>query len=71
MKLVGEGARIEAATYEEAVFPYEWGMIAGAVVDATGAGITTLESNKYGIDAVRNGVGYFYYSGTAPAPTII
>ena len=38
------------------------GIIAGAIVDATNNGITTLGANS---------PGYFFYSGTAPAPTII
>ena len=43
------------------------GIISGAIIDATGNGITSL-SKHVGND--RN-VGYFYYSGTAPSPTII
>ena len=38
------------------------GIIAGAIVDITGKGITSLASNRE---------GYFFYSGTAPSPTII
>lgn len=38
------------------------GVIAGAIVDATGDGIARLDENKY---------GHFYYSGTAPTPTIL
>jgi len=38
------------------------GIVAGALVDASDNGITTLDSGV---------AGYFFYSGTAPAPTII
>lgn len=38
------------------------GKIAGPIVDVSGKGITILSSNQY---------GYFFYSGTAPSPTII
>ena len=51
----GQGARIDSGNGET-------GIINGAIIDATGTGIGTLNSGKY---------GYFYYAGTAPAPTII
>lgn len=38
------------------------GIIAGAIVDATEQGITSLSQGS---------TGYFFYAGTAPAPTII
>ena len=38
------------------------GIIAGALVNADGQGITTLSANSF---------GYFFYAGTAPAPTAI
>lgn len=38
------------------------GKIAGPIVDISGNGIVSLSPNQY---------GYFFYSGTAPAPTII
>ena len=38
------------------------GIIAGAIVDASNNGITSLS---------KTNVGYFYYAGTAPSPTII
>lgn len=60
----GEGARIEA---NDAVAPYLRGIIAGAIIDATGNGITSLPRHK-GND---KNFGYFFYSGTAPSPTII
>lgn len=55
----GEGARIEA---NNAVYPYLMGVIAGAIINADGTGISSLGAGAN---------GYFYYSGTAPAPTII
>lgn len=39
-----------------------YGKIAGAVINADGTGISSLAANEN---------GYFFYSGTAPAPTII
>ena len=60
----GEGARIEA---NDAVAPYLHGIIAGAIIDATGNGITSLPRHR-GND---KNFGYFFYSGTAPSPTII
>ena len=51
----GEGARIDSGNGAK-------GIIAGAIVDATDNGITSLAS---GVSA------YFFYSGTAPSPTII
>ena len=53
------GAKIEA---NDAVAPYTKGIIAGAIVDVNGGQITTLP---------RLTDAYFYYAGTAPAPTII
>lgn len=38
------------------------GIVAGAIVDASNNGITSLSENN---------VGYFYYAGTAPSPTTI
>lgn len=38
------------------------GIIAGPIVDGSGKGISVLG---------KNNTGYFYYSGTAPSPTII
>lgn len=38
------------------------GIIAGPIVDASGNGISELTNDKF---------AYFYYSGTAPSPTII
>lgn len=55
----GEGARIEA---DDATYPYLLGVIAGAIINADGTGISSLSAGSN---------GYFYYSGTAPAPTII
>ena len=60
----GEGARIEA---NDAVAPYLHGIIAGAIIDATGNGIASLPRHR-GND---KNFGYFFYSGTAPSPTII
>ena len=56
---IGRGARVEA---DNAVAPYQMGMIAGAIISSDGKGIESLE---------RNHKGFFYYAGTAPAPTII
>ena len=39
-----------------------YGVTAGAIINANGDGIDQLASGEY---------GYFYYAGTAPAPTII
>ena len=63
----GEGARIED---KAATAPYLYGVIAGAMVDATGNGITKLASVNATGDASPQ-FGYFFYSGNAPAPTII
>lgn len=60
----GVGARIED---NSATAPYLMGVISGAIIDATGNGITSLERHR-GND---KNFGHFYYSGTAPAPTII
>ena len=53
----GEGAQIEDKNDVLGI-----GAIAGAIVNADGDGITTLSANIN---------GYFYYAGTAPAPTVI
>lgn len=62
----GTGAKIEA---NNASYPYELGIIAGAIIDANGHGISTLP--VYDDSQAENTVGYFYYSGTAPAPTVL
>lgn len=54
----GQGARIEPDEDP----PGTMGTIHGAIVDATNQGITTLSANT---------PAYFFYSGTAPSPTII
>ena len=46
------------------------GIIAGAIIDATGNGITSLPKHNDS-DGDQVNVGLFYYSGTAPAPTEI
>ena len=56
--LEGGGACIQG-TVEGVLYQ---GVIHGAIVNATGNGISTLESGQS---------AYFFYSGTAPAPTII
>lgn len=56
--ILGEGARIEPNENP----PGTLGVIAGAIVNADGNGIDTLSSET---------PAYFYYSGTAPSPTII
>ena len=53
--LEGEGAKIDDGNGQN-------GIIAGAIVDASDEGITSLAANTS---------GYFFYSGTAPSPTII
>ena len=63
----GEGARVEA---DSATYPYSYGVIAGAVVDASGTGISSLQPNLSASPTGTN-VGHFFYSGTAPAPTCI
>ena len=63
----GEGARVEA---DSATYPYSYGVIAGAVVDASGTGISSLQPNLSDSPTDTN-VGHFFYSGTAPAPTCI
>jgi len=60
----GSGARIEA---NDATYPYLMGTIAGAIINDSGEGITSLPP----YDGNTNTCGYFYYSGTAPAPTVI
>ena len=57
------GARIcdDTGAGTDASEPY-LGIIAGAIIDASGNGIVELTHNEK---------GYFFYSGTAPAPTII
>lgn len=55
----GTGARIEP---DDATYPYTRGYIAGAIIQDDGNGLYSLSSGSN---------GYFYYSGTAPAPTII
>ena len=54
----GEGARINGTINGKT---YK-GIIAGAIVDITGNGVFSLRKNV---------PAYFYYAGTAPAPTII
>ena len=64
MNLEGGGACIDG-TINGVVYS---GVIAGAIINADGNGIDPLpqyNSNN------PNTCGYFYYSGTAPAPTII
>jgi hypothetical protein len=51
----GVGAKIDSGAGDI-------GIIAGAIVDATDNGISSLAS---GVN------GYFFYAGTAPSPTII
>ena len=49
-------------------WPREYiGKIAGAIIDITGNGITSLE----GLPQDENAAGYFFYAGTAPSPTKI
>ena len=57
----GTGARTEA---DDATSPYQWGIIAGATVDFTGSGIEELSNES-------SSIGFFFYSGTAPAPVIL
>ena len=67
---VGSGARIHGtltqAEYDEigvyTVGTSYVGKIAGAIIDVNGDGISSLANNQ---------AGYFYYAGTAPAPTKI
>ena len=70
----GEGARINGTISVSDTSDYPAGnyvgVIAGAIVDVTGHGISQL----YAEDNPGNNkpqAGYFYYSGTAPAPTRI
>lgn len=63
----GEGARIEA---DNTTAPYTYGVIAGAIVDATGSGIISLSPNTYD-DPTSANTGHFFYSGTAPSPTVL
>jgi hypothetical protein len=67
----GVGARIEAATFESAVIPYTKGAIAGPIIDANGNGISVLPKASSGDSPFDANYGHFFYSGTAPAPTII
>ncbi len=59
-----QGARIEPDTNP----PGNLGIIAGAIVDASNTGISILHSRD-GNSLPK--VGYFFYSGTAPSPTVI
>ena len=52
---LGEGAKIDSGDGET-------GIIAGAIVNASDEGIKTLSANT---------PAYFFYSGTAPSPTVI
>ena len=64
--LPGAGARVteDNIDYAESV-----GIIAGAIINANGGGMETLPIyNEY---LEESTVGYFYYSGTAPAPTLL
>lgn len=73
----GEGARVHGSVTQamknehpeilSAVGSYE-GVVAGAIISASGDGITSLPPYSNGN---ADTCGYFYYSGTAPAPTII
>ena len=73
----GEGARVHGSVTQamknehpeilSAVGSYE-GVVAGAIISASGDGITLLPPYSNGN---ADTCGYFYYSGTAPAPTII
>lgn len=67
----GVGARIEAETQEAAVIPYTKGVIAGAIIDADGNGISSLSKSTPYDSPFDANYGHFFYSGTAPAPTII
>ena len=59
----GEGARTEDSANPTRTF----GIIAGAIIDATGNGISSLPTYNNN----NKNVGHFFYSGTAPAPAII
>lgn len=59
-----QGARIEPDTNP----PGNLGVIAGAIVDASNTGISILRSRDG--DSLPK-AGYFFYSGTAPSPTVI
>ena len=61
-EFVLEGKLAYVSDYTD-YWPGEYkGKIAGPIVDISGEGIKTLMPNQY---------GYFFYSGTAPSPTII
>jgi len=66
--LLGEGARIEA---DDAVAPFQYGIIAGAIIEASGEGISSLSARSNVLEDSNENCGFFYYSGTAPSPTII
>ena len=62
--LAGGGACIMADETDQQYL----GFISGALIDASGGGITHL----YPIDSnMSPAIGHFFYSGTAPSPTII
>ena len=73
----GEGARIDGTVtsamktnhpeIKSAIGTYS-GIIAGAIINADGQGINSLP--PYVVNNPET-CGYFYYSGTAPAPTVI
>lgn len=65
---LGVGARIEA---NDATYPYEKGVIAGAIINTSGQGITSLVKHSDSDSPYDLNMGHFYYCGTAPAPTII
>lgn len=51
-------------------YGHHTGIIAGAIVDITGDGITILY-NKDDTNTGHVSAGHFFYAGTAPSPTII
>lgn len=74
---IGEGARIDGIVTQEmkdedgdiksAIGTY-FGKISGAIINSSGDGIVSLPPHD---ESNPNTCGYFYYSGTAPAPTVI
>lgn len=62
--LSGSGALIDDGSRQ-------FGVIAGAIIDIAGNGIVKLKKEGSTAEPEIPDKGYFYYSGTAPAPTII
>ena len=68
VNLAVNGAQGYVGDYRDYLFGNYGGKIAGAVIDDSGKGIEILYSNE---SSTTPNIGHFFYSGTAPSPTII